>query len=159
MKSSARIAILGTGRLASALASRLSAAGWNVAIGSSSAERATAFARSVDARLGGGLYEAVSAEADIVLLACLWEQVESILTRLSLRPHTIVIDATNPESSTGRGLVVGFTTSGAEEIAARVPAQVVKAFNSVYAGLSVTDYVSRSGQRASTAEAIPEHAR
>jgi predicted dinucleotide-binding enzyme len=133
VKSSARIAILGTGRLASALASRLSAAGWHVAVGSSSTERASILAQSVGARGGGGLYEAASAEADIVLLACLWEQVESIVTRLNLNPRTIVMDATNPESPAGRGLVVGFSTSGAEQIAARVPGQVVKAFNSVYA--------------------------
>lgn len=133
VKSSTRIAILGTGRLASALATRLAAAQWHVSIGSSSAERAITLANAVSARGGGGLYEAVSVEADVAILACLWEQLDSVLARLVLNPRAIVIDATNPEAATGRGLVLGFTTSGAEQIAARVPGQVVKAFNSVYA--------------------------
>jgi predicted dinucleotide-binding enzyme len=48
----------------------------------------------------------------------------------------ILIDATNPFTADMMRLTVGHTTSAAEEIARRVPkARVVKAFNTIFAGI------------------------
>jgi hypothetical protein len=70
-----------------------------------------------------------------VLLTVPYDEVDGVLepVRPALAGKTL-IDVTNPITPDRRRLIVGHTTSGAEEIARQFPtANVVKAFNAVFA--------------------------
>lgn len=128
-----RIAILGTGTMGMALGRLLARGGHEVVFGSRSDVRARAAAAAVR-RATGSSYEGAVLGSDLVALAAIWEDVFSVLASVSVWSGRILLDCTNPENPSGRGLSVGHVTSGAEEIARRVPeAWVVKALNHVYA--------------------------
>jgi NADPH-dependent F420 reductase len=77
--------------------------------------------------------------AELVVLAVPFASALALADDPELRARLagkIVVDATNPLSADMMSLTVGHTTSAAEEIARRVPeARVVKAFNTVFAGM------------------------
>ena len=127
------IAVLGTGRMGTALASAFARAGHRVVFGSRDPARARsgtpAWPEIVGAR------DAILL-ADLAVLATLWQDTPEMLRHAGDFGGKVLIDATNPEKAIGRGLALGHTTSGAEEIARLAPsARVVKAFNHVYAEL------------------------
>jgi 8-hydroxy-5-deazaflavin:NADPH oxidoreductase len=129
-----QVAILGTGTMGMALGRLFGRAGHAIVFGSRSPERGRTAAAALGASaMGGGCREAVE-RAGLVALAALWEDVPGILERSGPWSGRILLDCSNPERSDGRGLAIGHTTSGAEEIARRAPgARVVKALNHVYA--------------------------
>jgi len=128
------IAVLGTGRMGTALARAFLRAGHQVILASRDPDRA----RSRTASEARGAAATTPAEAvsraDAAVLAVLWEDVPEMLAAAGDFAGKVLIDATNPEATEGRALVVGHTTSGAEEVARLATgARVVKAFNHVYA--------------------------
>ena len=128
------IAVLGTGRMGTALARAFLRAGHQVILASRDSDRA----KSRTASEAPGATAATPAEAvlraDAAVLAVLWEDVPEMLAAAGDFAGKVLIDATNPEATEGRALVVGHTTSGAEEVARLATgARVVKAFNHVYA--------------------------
>lgn len=73
---------------------------------------------------------------DIVLLAVGWGAVKKALQATGSLHGKTLISCVNPLTPDFTGLVVGTTTSGAEEIAKLVPnAHVVEAFLNVFAGI------------------------
>ena len=73
---------------------------------------------------------------DVILLAVPWNAVEPALLAAGSLDGKILISCVNPLTPDYTGLVIGTTTSGAEEIAKRVPqARVVEAFLNVFAGI------------------------
>lgn len=73
---------------------------------------------------------------DVIVLATPWVAVESVLSQLQPFTDEILIDATNPIAlgfdGLKAGLIVGHSTSGAEQISSWAPgARVVKAFNTI----------------------------
>lgn len=75
-----------------------------------------------------------AAASEVVLLAVPWAQVGDALRQAGSLAGKILIDCTNPLKSDLSGLVIGHTTSAAEEIARSAPeARVVKAFNTAFA--------------------------
>ena len=130
------IAILGTGNMAKGLAGLFDAAGYDVVIGSRDPLRAAEAARTIGPRVAGtGLAEA-AAGADTVVLAIPFDGAAAVLAAAGDLTGKIVIDITNPLTADYAGLTIGHSTSAAEEIARLVPgARVVKAFNTVFAGV------------------------
>ena len=130
------IAILGTGNMAKGLAGLFDAAGYDVVIGSRDPLRAAEAARTIGPRVAGtGLAEA-AAGADTVVLAIPFDGAAAVLAAAGALTGKIVIDITNPLTADYAGLTIGHSTSAAEEIARLVPgARVVKAFNTVFAGV------------------------
>jgi predicted dinucleotide-binding enzyme len=125
-----RIGILGTGVLATALATGWSRAGHVITIGGRSPEKATAIADAV----GGTVrpVQEVSADADAVLLAVSWTGVTETLRAAGPLNGVPLIDPINAVEH-GVGIL---QASPAEHIAAVVPgAHVVKAFHLFPAGL------------------------
>ncbi|KAB2971583.1 NADP oxidoreductase [Streptomyces sp. SS1-1] len=129
-----RIGILGTGTLATALATGWTRAGHGVAL----AGRSRAKAERISRRLGGAAEAVAPREAvdgrDAVLLAVTWDGVEDML-RLAGAPDgtldgTPLIDPTNAVAHGVGTLLVGPGDSAAERIARLAPgARVVKAFH------------------------------
>lgn len=127
-----RIAILGTGTLATALATGWTRAGHDISIGGRSPERAEAAAQASGAR-ARPLAE-VAADADAVLLAVHWAGIADILTAAGAPAGSLagrpLIDPTN---AVDHGIGVLRTASGratAHHVAELAPgAQVVKAFH------------------------------
>ncbi|MEM9379311.1 MAG: NAD(P)-binding domain-containing protein [Planctomycetota bacterium] len=126
-----KISVIGHGNVGGALALRWADAGHEVALGVRSlpSEKADA----VVARSGGRVTAASIAEAvegsEVVVLAVPWQAAEDVVRGLGDLGGRILVDCTNPWVY-GEGLRVGFTTSGAEEIAGwATNARVVKAMN------------------------------
>jgi len=135
-----RIAILGTGRLATALARLFLRSGRSVALASRDPEKAARLAATFGpasrARVRGIPLAGAAREGDLAALATRWEHTREALEAAGPFDGRILIDGTNPEAADGRSLEVGHTTSGAETIAGWAPdARVVKAFNHAYAEL------------------------
>jgi hypothetical protein len=128
------IAIIGTGNVGSGLASVLAKTKHGVVVSD----------RSGGAELAGKLnatgllvqaadVKTAVAQVDIVILAVPYGAVAGLAEQADFRGK-IVVDATNPVTADFSGLLLGQTTSAAEEIAKALPgARVVKAFNTVFA--------------------------
>jgi hypothetical protein len=126
-----KIGVIGTGNVGSALGNRFAALGHEVIFGSRQPESEDA--NSLNGKIVSPREAAQSAEA--VLLAVPWPAKPAI-DSLGDLTGKIVIDATNPLPPDLSGLVIGTTTSAAEQIAGWAPgAKVVKAFNTVGANI------------------------
>lgn len=130
------IAIIGTGNVGGALGGSLVRAGHTVTF----AARDAAKAAETAAALGATAAESAAAaatRADIVVLAIPYAAVEGVASEIaSAVAGKVVIDATNPVKADYSGLATAGGPSGAEILAAWLPgATVVKAFNTVFAGV------------------------
>ncbi len=132
------VTIIGTGNMARGIAARAIAAGRTVELLNRDAGKAA----TVAAELGGNTASGTVGQApagDIVVLAVPFDAAKEIVTAYgeALAGKTIV-DITNPVNfETFDSLVVAPGSSAAEEIAALTPGNVVKAFNTNFAGTLV----------------------
>jgi len=125
-----KVAILGTGSVGQAIGRGLVRSRHEVRFGS----RDPGKAKVPPGTTAGSLRE-VAQWADAVILAVPYHAVRETARGAgpALVGGKVLIDATNPLSAS-TDLAVGFTTSGAEQIAELFPgARIVKAFNSVFA--------------------------
>ena len=131
-----RVAIIGTGNMGTGLASALAAAGHEVSIGARDLTKAAALADKVGpGALGGGIAAAAKL-ADIVVLALPFGAAADAIRQAEGLAGKVVVDISNPISADFKELVIGHTTSAAEEIQKLAPqAQVAKAFNTIFAQL------------------------
>lgn len=135
------VGVLGGGTMGTALANRLAAAGHDVLVGSRNVRKEWPYSHL---RLGS--YEAAATFGDLAILALPWPVGLEVLSRITFAPGRILVDVSNPETLDGRGLALGFSTSGAEEIAGAAPqARVVKAFSHFYAELLQEDHAFDGG--------------
>lgn len=116
-----RVAIMGKGQVGSALRHALARAGHRVTFG----------ARKPEGDDEQSIADA-TANADAIILAVPFAALADVIAAAGGFDGKILIDATNPLGlrDDGLGLTLGFSTSGAEQIAALAPkARVFKAFN------------------------------
>jgi hypothetical protein len=124
------VAILGAGNVGMALARALVGRGESVVLGVPGPDkhRAAVAALGPSASIGSNA-EAIDA-AELVVLATPYSAALDIARSIADWDGRILVDATNPLAPGLAGLLVGTTTSGAEQIAAAARgARVVKAFN------------------------------
>jgi len=136
------LSVLGSGAMGRAMAGALARTGHRVVLASRDEGRAAAavaavrevVAEGAGSRIDGDSPSGAVSRSDAVVIATRWADTGEMLGRAGEFGGRILIDATNPEAAEGHSLVIGHTTSGAEEIARRAGgARVVKAFNHVYA--------------------------
>jgi len=135
-----KVAIIGTGNMASGLANALAGAQHEVAIGSRDPGKAAALAEKIGRGVQGGGIAAAAKLAEIVILAIPFDGAANALKETGDLAGKILVDISNPITADFKSLVIGHTTSAAEEIQTLAPkATVVKAFNTIFAQLMPTE--------------------
>ena len=131
-----KVAIIGTGNVGSALGSSAARAGYEVVFAARDATKTDTVARHAGAGAADSAVDAVR-DADIVVIAVPYAAVEALAAEIApVIGDKVVIDATNPLKADASGLATGPDSSGAERLAAALPgARVVKAFNTLFAGI------------------------
>lgn len=131
-----KVAIIGTGNMGAGLAAALAGAGHDVSIGARDLAKAAALAERIGHGAIGGDIAAAVRVADVVVLALPFGAMEAAIESAGDVSGKVLIDISNPISADYKELVIGHTTSAAEEIQKLAPkAQVVKAFNTIFASL------------------------
>lgn len=128
-----RIGILGSGLMGGKLGTLFARAGHDVVFSySRSAKKLERLAREAGDNARAGSPEEAAADADAVLVAVHWNRMEDMLRQAGDLSGRIVVTCSLPMNDADTELVVGHTSSGAEELAKRVPgAPVIAAFGSV----------------------------
>ena len=129
-----KIAMIGTGRVGSALGRRWAPKGHHVIYGASDLDSDEV--RDVLAKSGPNASAAsvpdAAAAGELIVLAIPWHAAREVLDQMAPLEGKILIDCINPIRPDFSGLDLGDATSAAEQIAAWAPgAKVVKAFNTV----------------------------
>jgi predicted dinucleotide-binding enzyme len=137
------LTIIGAGKMARGIGTRALAGGHTVKILSRDETKAAELA----AELGGGATWGRFGDAldhELVVLAVPYPAVADVLARYGRQlDGKIVVDITNPVDFATFERIVPAAGSGAEEIAAALPAaRVVKAFNTTFAGTLVEGEVA-----------------
>lgn len=124
-----KIGVLGSGLMGGALGTIWAKAGHEVTF---SYSRDPAKLDRLAREAGGRAFSPADAvaEADAVLLAVHWSRLDDVLAQAGDLTDRIVVNCCVPLDLQDRDLVVGTTTSGAEELARKLPhAHLVCAFN------------------------------
>ena len=128
-----KVTVIGAGNMGAALVKQLTRAGHQVSVTGRNLDRAQAVAAAHPGATAVAAAGA-AAQADVVVLVTGYDDAVNALARVGNLSGKVVIDITNPLTADYMGLTLGYSTSAAEEIARAVPeAEVVKAFNTVFA--------------------------
>jgi 8-hydroxy-5-deazaflavin:NADPH oxidoreductase len=128
-----RIGILGSGLMGGKLGTIFARAGHEVAFSYARRhEKLSGLARDAGGNARAGTPREAAQEADALLLAVHWSRMDDVLAQAGDLSGKVIVSCSLPMNAHDTELVIGRTTSGAEELAKRVPeAQVVCAFNTV----------------------------
>jgi len=142
-----KVAIIGAGNVGGTLGKGLSHSGHEIVFGVR--DTADTKLKELLAASGGRARAAsvkdAAAAADVVVLTVPWSAAQDALRSAGNLKGKILLDCTNPLKPDLSGLMLGFTTSGGEQVAAWAPgARVVKIFNTTGAA-NMGDPVYRDG--------------
>jgi predicted dinucleotide-binding enzyme len=128
-----RIGILGSGLMGGKLGTIFARAGHDVIFSyARSTEKLHELARKAGKHARAGTPREAAHGADAVLLAVHWQRLDDVLEQSGDLAGKVVVTCSLPMNADDTALVVGTTSSGAEELAKRIPrARVVAAFNTV----------------------------
>ena len=128
-----RIGILGSGLMGGKLGTIWARAGHDVVFSyARSDQKLKRLARDAKAKARAGTPREAAQEADALLLAVHWLRFDDVLKQAGALSDKVIVTCSLPMNADDTGLVVAHTSSGAEELAKRLPAaRVVSAFNTV----------------------------
>src|SRR5262245_4730550 len=128
-----RVGILGSGLMGGKLGTIFARAGHQVAFSyAKSEQKLKKLARDAKAKARAGTPREAAQEADAVLLAVHWSRIEDVLKRTGDLSGKVIVTCSLPMNEDSTELVVAHISSGAEELAKRIPkARVVAAFQTV----------------------------
>lgn len=131
-----KIAVLGAGNVGGGLGKLWAGRGHEVRFGvpDPGSEKIKALLAGTGGRAKAGSNLEAAGASEVVVLSVPWPAAEQAIRDCGDLKSKVVIDCTNPLRSDLQGLVVGQTTSAAEQVAAWSGAKVVKAFNTIGAG-------------------------
>jgi len=102
---------------------------------------------SIGSKARAGTVAEAAAAGDVIVLATPWPATREAIQAAGNLAGKVVVDCTNPLKPDLAGLALGYTTSGAEQVAEwATGAKVFKAFNQT--GFNVMAYPAFDGQRA-----------
>ncbi len=131
------ISIIGSGNMAAAIGTRAAKHGHTVEFMSRNSAKAQALAEQIGDAATVGTFGA-QPKGDIVILAVLYEGAVDVVKHYGdALAGKILIDITNPFNADASGITTTAGNSVSEQIAAAAPedAHVVKALNSIFAGV------------------------
>jgi len=128
-----RIGILGSGLMGGKLGTLFARAGHEVVFSyARSMKKLEKLAREAQGNARAGTPEEAARGADAVLFAVHWSRMNDVLKQAGAMSGRIILTCSLPMNLEDTRLVVAHTSSGAEELAKRVPrARVVSAFGTV----------------------------
>ena len=128
-----RVGILGSGLMGAKLGTIFARAGHEVVFSYARSEhKLKRLARAAGGKARAGTPREAAQDADAVLLAVHWLRFDDVLDQAGDLSGKTVITCSLPMSADNTELVVAHTSSGAEELAKRIPeARVVAAFGTV----------------------------
>jgi 8-hydroxy-5-deazaflavin:NADPH oxidoreductase len=128
-----RIGILGSGLMGGKLGTIFARAGHDVVFSyAQSKQKLERLAREAGGEARAGTPREAAQEAEAVLLAVHWLRFDDVLKQAGDLSGKVVLSCSLPMNEDNTELVVGRTSSAAEELARKIPkARVVSAFNTV----------------------------
>ena len=144
-----KISILGAGNVGGTLGRAWARQGYEVFFGVPRPQDAKTqeLLKTIVAKARAGTVAEAAAASDIVVLATPWPATRDAVQAAGDLTGKVIVDCTNPLKEDFSGLALGYTTSGAEQVAQWAKgAKVFKAFNQV--GFNIMAKPSFDGQRA-----------
>jgi 8-hydroxy-5-deazaflavin:NADPH oxidoreductase len=128
-----RVGILGSGLMGGKLGTLFARAGHGVVFSyARSHEKLNGLAREAGGKARAGSPREAALEADALLLAVHWSRIDDVLNQAGDLSGKVIVSCSLPLNAANTELVLGHTTSGAEELAKKVPgAEVVSALNNI----------------------------
>lgn len=128
-----RIGILGSGLMGGKLGTIFARAGHEVVFSyAHHREKLEALAREARGNARAGTPREAAQDADAVLLAVHWSRMDDVLGQAGDLSGKVIVSCSLPMNANDTGLAVAHASSGAEELAKKIPkARVVSAFNNV----------------------------
>jgi predicted dinucleotide-binding enzyme len=156
-----RIGILGSGLMGGKLGTIFTRAGHEVVFSYSHSEKKLEqLARDAGGKARAGTPAEAAKDADAVLLAVHWSRTDDVLKKAGDLSGKIIVTCSLPMNADDTGLVIGITTSGAEELAKKVPkARIVSAFNTVPSEVFFSVFEAAGGKKRKEGRAKREEGR
>ena len=128
-----RVGILSSGLMGGKLGTIFARAGHEVVFSYARSEaKLKKLAREAKGKANAGTPREAAQEADAVLLAVHWSRIDDVLKQTGDLSGQVVVTCSLPMNDDNTELVVAHTSSGAEELAKKIPkARVLAAFNTV----------------------------
>ena len=128
-----KIGILGSGLMGGKLGTIFARAGNEVVFSyARSKQKLEKLARGAKGKARAGTPDEAARGADVVLLAVHWSRMDDVLKQAGDLSGKVIVTCSLPMNEDDTGLVIAHTSSGAEELAKKVPrARVVSAFGTV----------------------------
>lgn len=128
-----RVGVLGPGLMGGKLGTIFARAGHEVVFSyARRQEKLKQLARAAGGNARVGTPREAAQEADALLLAVHWSRIDDVLSQAGDLSGKVIVSCCLPLNSSNTELVIGLTSSGAEELAKRVPsARIVSAFHTV----------------------------
>jgi 8-hydroxy-5-deazaflavin:NADPH oxidoreductase len=140
-----RIGILGSGLMGAKLGTIFARAGHEIVFSyARSQQKLKRLTREAGENAKAGTPREAVENADAVLLAVHWARHDDVLKQAGNLSGKVIVTCSLPMDENNTGLVVANTSSGAEELARKIPeAHVVSAFNSVPSEALFVVYAAR----------------
>jgi 8-hydroxy-5-deazaflavin:NADPH oxidoreductase len=128
-----RVGILGSGLMGGKLGTFFARAGHEVVFSyARGQEKLKKLAREAHGKAQAGTPSEAAQGADALLLAVHWSRIDDVLNQAGNLSGKVILSCSLPMNAANTEFVVAHTSSGAEELARRLPkARVVSAFNTV----------------------------
>src|SRR5207253_699239 len=128
-----RIGILGSGLMGGKLGTIFARAGHEVVFSyARSNDKLKRLAREAQGNARAGTPAEAVKDADALLLAVHWSRIDDVLKQAGDLSGKVILSCSLPMDAGDTKLIIGNTTSGAEELRKKIPkARVVSAFNTV----------------------------